>query len=118
MTVDTLRTSRLVPGMLPSVRAPIDAALAKGMMVLVGDGRRPSSIARSRQCGPVHECVDVVEGLQITAQVGIAGDEDRTFARRPGVVNLGRDGHSSGSARHCRRTPFGPECAVPDWTVR
>ncbi len=36
-----LRTSRSAPAMPPSVRAPIEAASAKGMMVLTGDGRTP-----------------------------------------------------------------------------
>ncbi|OLZ62400.1 hypothetical protein AV521_41890 [Streptomyces sp. IMTB 2501] len=39
-----LRTSRSAPAVPPSVRAPIEAALAKGMMVLTGDGRTPNRV--------------------------------------------------------------------------
>ena len=91
-----LRPSRLVPAMLPSVRAPIEAALAKEMIVLIRDGGTPSSIREVEivRAVQVDERVDV-EG-HLAAQVGAVGDGDRAFARQPGVVGLGRDGHNRG----------------------
>jgi hypothetical protein len=48
------------------VRAPIEAALAKGMIVLTGDG---GEVEFDREAGtvravPVDECADVAEGPQ------------------------------------------------------